>query len=61
MDFFSAVINGLRPSIPSGCPRKYVELIKACWTLEPELRPSFTEIVEVLTALLPESAKWKQV
>lgn len=61
MDFFSAVINGLRPSIPSGCPRKYVELIKSCWALEPELRPPFGEIVESLTGLVSESARWKQI
>ncbi|KAM9957201.1 hypothetical protein ACTFIW_008941 [Dictyostelium discoideum] len=42
------IIRGLRPTIPPTCPPEYVELIQSCWTHEPNSRPTFTSIVEIL-------------
>lgn len=40
----TAVVNGLRPVIPVGCPPGLARLMRACWDASPELRPSFAEI-----------------
>jgi serine/threonine protein kinase len=40
------VLNrNLRPNIPRDCPPFFSRLMKACWSRQPELRPSFPHIV----------------
>jgi serine/threonine protein kinase len=41
------VLNrNLRPTIPRDCPPFLSRLMKACWNRQPELRPSFPNIVK---------------
>ena len=38
------VMKGLRPELPSTCPRRLADLIKRCWHEDANRRPSFHEI-----------------
>ncbi|ETV98268.1 TKL protein kinase [Aphanomyces invadans] len=43
------VLNrNLRPVVPKTCPPFLAQLMKACWARQPELRPSFLQIVSAL-------------
>ncbi|TYZ51825.1 hypothetical protein PybrP1_000261 [[Pythium] brassicae (nom. inval.)] len=45
------VLNrNLRPNIPRDCPPFFSRLMKACWNRQPELRPSFPNIVNAFRA-----------
>lgn len=44
----SDVIIGKRPEIPSTIPDEWNRLIMRCWNQDPELRPDFTEICNLL-------------
>jgi serine/threonine protein kinase len=61
LDFLDAVVNGLRPLMPSGTPKKYASLVNACWALSPHDRPTFATIVDRLQSMLPECSSWKQL
>lgn len=39
------------PELPSSCPDVFASLLKACWNCNPSVRPSFTEIIEVLVSV----------
>eukprot|EP01138_Halocafeteria_seosinensis_P009622 gb/GECG01009832.1/.p1 GENE.gb/GECG01009832.1/~~gb/GECG01009832.1/.p1 ORF type:complete len:774 (+),score=94.80 gb/GECG01009832.1/:1-2322(+) len=44
-----AVANeGLRPPIPAYCPLEYAQLMSRAWRHDPNNRPSFSEVVDVL-------------
>jgi serine/threonine protein kinase len=45
-----------RPAIPSDMHPALAELITACWSHSPEMRPSFDHIVAVLAEVPPEQA-----
>ena len=47
----SEVKRGIRLTIPNNCPKFLMELINNCWNLNPDLRPSFHEIIETLKPL----------
>lgn len=40
--------QNLRPVIPSNCPPAMRALIEQCWSLQPDKRPEFWQIVKVL-------------
>jgi len=42
---FAVAQSGMRPEIPSHCPKKFGMLIDECWTSIPEDRPSFYDIM----------------
>ncbi|KAL5542526.1 hypothetical protein UlMin_010236 [Ulmus minor] len=42
------VNNMLRPAIPKRCDSEWKKLMEECWSAEPALRPSFTEITNRL-------------
>ena len=42
------VLNGFRPDIPADAPADLAGLVRACWAGEPEARPSFRAIMEVI-------------
>ncbi|XP_073124780.1 serine/threonine/tyrosine-protein kinase HT1-like [Henckelia pumila] len=48
---FAVVNKNLRPAIPSGCPPTMKDLIEQCWSLQPDKRPEFWQIVKVLEKL----------
>lgn len=43
-----AVIAGERPPVPD-TPQYYTELMQACWAAVPEERPTFNQIVHILS------------
>lgn len=44
-----AVVNkNLRPAFPKSCPPAMRALIEQCWSLQPEKRPEFWQVVKVL-------------
>ncbi|KAJ6801713.1 serine/threonine-protein kinase HT1 [Iris pallida] len=45
---FAVVNKNLRPEIPADCPVAVQALIEQCWSLHPEKRPEFCQIVKVL-------------
>ena len=40
--------QNLRPAIPGDCPPAMKALIEQCWSLQPEKRPDFWQVVKVL-------------
>jgi serine/threonine protein kinase len=41
----------MRPKIPSGVDQYFTELIRRCWSEDPENRPDFPELVETFTKM----------
>lgn len=44
--------SGMRLSAPENCPEKVFALMNRCWEFEPEGRPPFSEIKDVLSSIL---------
>ncbi|CAH0481394.1 unnamed protein product [Peronospora belbahrii] len=44
----TAVVNGLRPVIAINCPPALARLMRSCWHQNPDMRPSFPEISQIL-------------
>lgn len=40
--------NTLRPSVPEKCDHLWRELMEQCWSFDPAIRPTFTEIIDRL-------------
>jgi hypothetical protein len=38
--------KGVRPTIPDACPIPLANLIRMCWSMEPEERPSSAELID---------------
>ncbi|XP_059438374.1 serine/threonine/tyrosine-protein kinase HT1 [Corylus avellana] len=45
---FAVVNKNLRPAIPGDCPPAMRALIEHCWSLHPDKRPEFWQVVKVL-------------
>jgi len=43
--------NGLRPTIPTDCPKPFAKLMQRCWDTDPQVRPSFKEILGELRSM----------
>lgn len=43
--------NGLTPVIPDTCPSAFADMMRSCWTMSAEQRPSIEEIVAQLESL----------
>ncbi|XP_058191043.1 serine/threonine-protein kinase STY46 [Rhododendron vialii] len=48
------VQKGLRPTIPNNTHRKLAELLERCWQQEPNLRPDFCEVIDILQQIAKE-------
>ncbi|KAM3853059.1 mitogen-activated protein kinase kinase kinase 21 isoform 2-T2 [Vipera latastei] len=48
---YGVAVNKLTLPIPSTCPEPFAKLMKECWAQDPHIRPSFTMILEQLTAI----------
>lgn len=46
---FCVLHKGMRPSIPQDCPPALGDLMRNCWSAEPNERPEFWEIMRALT------------
>ncbi|XP_010531520.2 PREDICTED: serine/threonine-protein kinase STY46-like [Tarenaya hassleriana] len=42
------VQKGLRPTIPKSTQPKIAELLERCWQQDPQLRPDFSEVIDIL-------------
>ena len=51
-----AVIDGKRPEIPVHCPGAWSALMQACWSTDPEARPSFNRVLWKLFSMRGEIA-----
>ncbi|KAH9301727.1 hypothetical protein KI387_013310 [Taxus chinensis] len=45
---FAVVNRGVRPTIPQDCPTSLSEIMTRCWDANPDVRPSFSEVVRML-------------
>jgi len=43
---FAVGTQKIRPKIPVSCPPCWAELITQCWAEDPEMRPSFVELLQ---------------
>jgi c-src tyrosine kinase len=50
-DVVSHVEKGYRMDAPDGCPEEIYAIMKKCWNIEPRGRPSFEEIVKMLSGM----------
>ncbi|XP_024387112.1 serine/threonine-protein kinase STY13 [Physcomitrium patens] len=45
---FAVVNRGVRPPIPDTCPPNIAEIMSRCWDANPDVRPSFAQVVKML-------------
>lgn len=45
---FAVVNKNVRPAVPKGCPPAMRALIEQCWSVQPDKRPEFWQVVKVL-------------
>ena len=45
---FAVVDKNMRPAIPGDCPAAMKDLIERCWSVAPDKRPDFWQVVKVL-------------
>ncbi|KAI7747757.1 hypothetical protein M8C21_028506, partial [Ambrosia artemisiifolia] len=48
------VQKGLRPTIPKNTQPKLAELLGKCWHKDPNIRPNFAEIIDILKRITTE-------
>ncbi|XP_056617507.1 mitogen-activated protein kinase kinase kinase 21 isoform X1 [Triplophysa dalaica] len=48
---YGVAVNKLTLPIPSTCPEPFAKLMEDCWEQDPHIRPSFSAILEQLTAI----------
>ena len=51
-DLIYEIIDGKRPEITSDTPEYYANLMKRCWDSDPLIRPSISEIVNIVFSWL---------
>ncbi|GFQ65374.1 fibroblast growth factor receptor homolog 1 [Trichonephila clavata] len=54
IELHEALQKGQRLGVPPNCPVLVYKLMKSCWFLNSQERPSFTEIIEILKGLRSE-------
>ncbi|XP_067843506.1 platelet-derived growth factor receptor alpha [Heptranchias perlo] len=62
-NFYNKIKSGYRMTKPEHASSDIYDLMVKCWNSEPEKRPSFTRLAEIVGSLLPENYKksYKQV
>ena len=48
--FIQYLKNGNRPVIPDGCPLIFQHIMRQCWELHPECRPSSDSLIQAFSA-----------
>lgn len=46
------ILAGYRMDKPNDCPADVYEIMKKCWEEEPEKRPTFAQIIEMIEQVL---------
>lgn len=54
------ISRGLRPQLPSGCPRSLASLISSCWAADPSCGPTFVSICKQLQVVKLEQMRYKE-
>lgn len=49
-----AIQKGYRMECPPDCPQDLYEIMLLCWQAKPDKRPAFTNLQEMLMAMIPE-------
>ncbi|XP_058075315.1 serine/threonine-protein kinase STY13 [Magnolia sinica] len=49
---YAAAFKQIRPSLPEDMPRDLMYIIQSCWVEDPNMRPSFSQIIRMLNAFL---------
>jgi len=50
------VLDGVRPEIPSDCPRDFGRMMERCWSAEPKNRPTIEDVLVFLNGKVDGSA-----
>eukprot|EP00250_Pteridium_aquilinum_P008092 c17663_g1_i1 orf=764-1978(+) len=50
---YAAAFKNVRPGIPDGLPEELVSIMQSCWAEDPNMRPTFSQVVQTLATLLP--------
>jgi serine/threonine protein kinase len=61
MELALQIPKGLRPDVPSRCPEVYADLMTRCWSSDPAARPSSSDALHALEAIvhsLPAGQTW---
>jgi len=56
-DIPTRVIHGKRPQIPDNIPKDYADIIRKCWAPNPNDRPAFSEILDLLNPIAKRAKK----
>ncbi|XP_063931441.1 tyrosine-protein kinase HCK-like [Zophobas morio] len=56
-DLLRALLAGFRLPSPESCPCSYTQMMHDCWELDPEKRPAFNKLTELLKQIEQEVAK----
>jgi hypothetical protein len=51
IDYEHAIMQGIRPEIPSDVPEELCKLISQCWDQDPPARPSVEQVMDILSAI----------
>eukprot|EP00172_Hildenbrandia_rubra_P001868 Plantae.Rhodophyta-Hildenbrandia_rubra.ctg2483.p1 GENE.Plantae.Rhodophyta-Hildenbrandia_rubra.ctg2483~~Plantae.Rhodophyta-Hildenbrandia_rubra.ctg2483.p1 ORF type:complete len:405 (-),score=51.22 Plantae.Rhodophyta-Hildenbrandia_rubra.ctg2483:464-1678(-) len=51
IEVYRSVVEAKMPDVPRDCPQRYQKLIKDCWQLDANKRPSFREAIDKLTII----------
>ncbi|XP_020521694.1 serine/threonine-protein kinase HT1 isoform X2 [Amborella trichopoda] len=49
---YAAAFKQVRPALPDDTPQELVFIIQSCWVEDPNVRPSFSQIIRMLNAFL---------
>eukprot|EP00268_Persea_americana_P030905 TRINITY_DN2999_c0_g4_i1.p2 TRINITY_DN2999_c0_g4~~TRINITY_DN2999_c0_g4_i1.p2 ORF type:complete len:108 (+),score=11.07 TRINITY_DN2999_c0_g4_i1:2082-2405(+) len=52
MSFLSFTNQQMRPNLPDDMPQELVFIIQSCWVEDPNMRPTFDQIIRMLNAFL---------
>lgn len=54
IEVYQAVVNGQMPFVDDDCDVRYRQLLQDCWSLDPEKRPPFRQIIDYFSALIDD-------
>lgn len=55
IEIFDAVLNGSMPKPRTDCDPRFADVMYKCWSNNPDKRPSFCEVIDILTVLVDET------
>src|SRR2546423_2853896 len=53
-NLFDEILKGKRENAVKATPKKFVQLYQSCWESDPSLRPTVSEILETIEAILKD-------